>query len=95
MPAPLSRREKAEALKKKHAPNCVTTLLQNVADANSRCMASCKSVEAPAHEGIANFVPPVYQKSAGAEAIITKALDNNILMKELDPSDRVVTLAPL
>ena len=35
---------------------------------------------------------PVYQKSAAAEAIITKALEANILMKELSVEDRTVTL---
>ena len=35
---------------------------------------------------------PVYQKSAAAEAIITKALEANILMKELSIEDRTVTL---
>lgn len=36
--------------------------------------------------------PPVYKKSPAAEAIITKALEANILMKELLPEDRTVTL---
>ena len=35
---------------------------------------------------------PVYQKSAAAEAIITKALEANVLMKELSVEDRTVTL---
>ena len=35
---------------------------------------------------------PVYQKSPAAEAIITKALEANILMKELSVEDRTVTL---
>ena len=35
---------------------------------------------------------PVYNKSPAAEAIITKALEANILMKELSVEDRTVTL---
>ena len=40
------------------------------------------------------FTPPVHGKTAAAEAIITKALAGNILMKELAADDRVVRLAP-
>ena len=40
------------------------------------------------------FTPPVHGKTAAAEAIITKALAGNILMKELAADDRVVSLAP-
>ena len=39
------------------------------------------------------WLPPVYNKSPAAETIITKALEANILMKELSVEDRTVILA--
>ena len=38
------------------------------------------------------FTPPVHGKTAAAEAIITKALAGNILMKELAADDRVMLM---
>ena len=66
--------------------------------AASRCMdgfssgsGSVKNSETLRNQEV--WLPPVYNKSPAAETIITKALEANILMKELSVEDRTVTLA--
>ena len=56
-------------------------------------MGGAKSSEILRDQDHSVWTPPVYQKGSAAESIITKALEANILMKELSIEDRTVTLA--